>query len=383
RVRGARQLSALGGDGPRRVSLPRVPWPGEGESPRQRRRGRAADRRAVRGRRPSERGRVHAREAAGRGDAGRARGGPGRAGRRARGPDEVSVRVGGSGVLAVNKAAGATSFDVVALVRRRIHVRRVGHAGTLDPAATGVLPVLIGEATKLTPYLMDQDKEYVATVRFGLTTDTHDTEGRVLSEVTVSRLERRDLEEASRPFVGRIKQIPPMYSAVHHEGRRLYELAREGIEVDREPREVVVHSITVDEVAAPRATLRVVCGKGTYVRVLAADLGAALGYGGAVECLVRCRVGPFYLADAIPWSDVVSADPAVLWSRLPPPAAPSRSARSTASIWAIVRSSGPPWLRRGGTASWPSRAPSIRTRSRCCSPSALPFRLRPSRSGSS
>jgi len=231
----------------------------------------------------------------------------------------VSVRVGGSGVLAVNKAAGATSFDVVALVRRRIHVRRVGHAGTLDPAATGVLPVLIGEATKLTPYLMDQDKEYVATVRFGLTTDTHDTEGRVLSEVTVSRLERRDLEEASRPFVGRIKQIPPMYSAVHHEGRRLYELAREGIEVDREPREVVVHSIAVDEVAPPRATLRVVCGKGTYVRVLAADLGAALGYGGAVECLVRCRVGPFHLADAIPWADVVSAEPAVLWSRVTPP----------------------------------------------------------------
>src|SRR5207247_342691 len=108
----------------------------------------------------------------------------------------------------------------------------------------------------------------------------------VLAAVPGSRLERRDLEEASRPFVGRIKQIPPMYSAVHHEGRRLYELAREGIEVDREPREVVVHSITVDEVAAPRATLRVVCGKGTYVRVLAADLGAALGYGGAVECLV-------------------------------------------------------------------------------------------------
>src|SRR5439155_1072399 len=163
----------------------------------------------------------------------------------------------------------------------------VGHAGTLDPGATGVLPVLIGEATKLTPYLMDQDKEYVATVRFGLTTDTLDVSGRVLSETAVFRLERYLLEEACRPFVGRIKQVPPMYSAVHHAGRRLYELAREGIEVDREPREVVVRSIVVDEVAPPRATLRVVCGKGTYVRVLAADLGAALGYGGAVERLVR------------------------------------------------------------------------------------------------
>src|SRR5438552_2835782 len=187
----------------------------------------------------------------------------------------MSVRVGRSGVLVVDKGAGATSFDVVALVRRRLRVRRVGHAGTLDPGATGVLPVLIGEATKLTPYLMDQDKEYVATVRFGLTTDTLDVSGRVLSETAVFRLERYLLEEACRPFVGRIKQVPPMYSAVHHAGRRLYELAREGIEVDREPREVVVRSIVVDEVAPPRATLRVVCGKGTDVRVLAADLGAA------------------------------------------------------------------------------------------------------------
>lgn len=231
----------------------------------------------------------------------------------------MSASVGRSGVLVVDKGPGATSFDVVALVRRRLRVRRVGHAGTLDPGATGVLPILIGEATKLTPYLMDQDKEYVATIRFGLTTDTHDVSGRVLSETAVSRLDRRALEEACRPFVGRIKQIPPMYSAVHHAGRRLYELAREGIEVDREPREVVVRSIVVEEVAPPRATLRVVCGKGTYVRVLASDLGAALGYGGAVERLVRCRVGPFVLADAIPWAEVTDGDAAMLWSRVEPP----------------------------------------------------------------
>jgi tRNA pseudouridine55 synthase len=230
----------------------------------------------------------------------------------------VSQEVGGSGVLVVDKGPGVTSFDVVALVRRQLRVRRVGHAGTLDPGATGVLPVLIGEATKLTPYLMDQDKEYVATVRFGVTTDTHDIGGRVLAETTVSRLERSLLTEACRPFVGRIKQIPPMYSAVHHEGRRLYELAREGIEVDREPREVTVRSIAVEEVDPPRATLRVVCGKGTYVRVLAADLGAALGYGGAVERLVRCRVGPFDLAGAIPWAGVTGGDAALLWSRVKP-----------------------------------------------------------------
>jgi tRNA pseudouridine55 synthase len=110
-----------------------------------------------------------------------------------------------------------------------------------------------------------------------------------------------------------------MYSAVHHEGRRLYELAREGIEVDREPREVIVRSIAVEEVAPPRATLRVVCGKGTYVRVLAADLGAALGYGAAVERLVRCRVGPFDVADAVPWAALTGGDAALLWSRVKPP----------------------------------------------------------------
>lgn len=233
----------------------------------------------------------------------------------------MSAVAGGSGVLAVDKGLGATSFDVVALVRRRLGVRRVGHAGTLDPAATGVLPILVGEATKLTPYLMDQDKEYVATVRFGLTTDTHDASGRVLSEVEVPQLDRRRLEEACRPFVGRIKQVPPMYSAVHHEGRRLYELARKGIEVDRAPREVVVHSIAVEEVDDASATLAIVCGKGTYVRVLASELGEALGFGGCVERLIRTRVGPFRLAEAVAWDDLTHGDAAALRARVLPPEA--------------------------------------------------------------
>ena len=230
----------------------------------------------------------------------------------------MSAAGGSSGVLVVDKGPGPTSFDVVAVVRRQLGVRRVGHAGTLDPAATGVLPILIGEATKLMPYLVDQDKEYLATVRFGLTTDTHDASGRVLAEVEVPRFDRYELEEVCRSFVGRIKQVPPMYSAVHHEGRRLYELARKGIEVDRAPREVVVRSITVGEVAPPRATLRVVCGKGTYVRVLAADLGAALGWGAAVERLVRCRVGPFELDGALPWDDLRHGSGPLLWSRVRP-----------------------------------------------------------------
>jgi tRNA pseudouridine55 synthase len=223
----------------------------------------------------------------------------------------------GSGVLVVVKGGGATSFDVVALVRRRLGVRRIGHAGTLDPDATGVLPILVGEATKLTPYLVDHDKEYLATIRFGLTTDTHDASGRVLSETPVTELAVGRLEEACRPFVGLIKQVPPMYSAIHHEGRRLYELARAGIEVERAPREVFVRSIHVEELAGPRATLRIVCGKGTYVRVLAADIGAALGCGGVIENLVRYRVGPFRLADAVSWSDLTTGH-SDLWAEVRP-----------------------------------------------------------------
>ncbi|HEX5815860.1 MAG TPA: tRNA pseudouridine(55) synthase TruB [Methylomirabilota bacterium] len=226
---------------------------------------------------------------------------------------------GGSGILVVDKPAGVTSFDAVALARRRLGVRRIGHAGTLDPQATGVLPLLVGEATKLTPYLMDHDKEYVATVRFGITTDTHDLSGRVLAEAPVTGLSRARLEAACRPFVGRIAQVPPMFSAVHHAGRRLYELAREGVEVERAPREVEVASITVEEVGETSATLRIVCGKGTYVRVLAADLGAALGCGGALERLTRTRVGPFELRGAVTWAELAGASPEALRARVLPP----------------------------------------------------------------
>jgi len=223
-----------------------------------------------------------------------------------------------SGILVVDKTAGATSFDAVALARKRLGVRRIGHAGTLDPPATGVLPLLVGEATKLSPYLMDQDKEYVTTVRFGVTTDTHDLAGHVLSETPVTGLTRERLEAACRGFVGRITQVPPMYSAVHHEGRRLYELAREGVEVERAPRDVVVSAIEVQAVGATSATLRIVCGKGTYVRVLAAELGRALDYGGAVERLVRTRVGPFALAEAVAWSELEDAPASALWARVLP-----------------------------------------------------------------
>jgi tRNA pseudouridine55 synthase len=224
-----------------------------------------------------------------------------------------------SGILLVDKAAGMTSFDVVGLVRRRLGARRVGHAGTLDPDASGVLPTLVGEATKLMAYLSDQDKEYLATIRLGVVTDTQDLGGRVLRTAPVPTLEGEALARAARAFVGRIPQVPPMFSAVHHEGRRLYELARQGREVPRPARQVVVHAITVEAVALPSVRLRIVCGKGTYVRALAADLGQALGCGAALEQLVRSRVGPFTLAEAMSSEQVAAASAEVLWSRLRPP----------------------------------------------------------------
>jgi tRNA pseudouridine55 synthase len=224
-----------------------------------------------------------------------------------------------SGILVVDKGAGVTSFQAVAQLKRVLRPTKIGHGGTLDPAATGVLPILIGEATKLSPYLMDHDKEYRATIRFGVTTDTQDLTGTVVATAPVPALARADIERACAGLVGVIAQVPPMYSAVHHEGRRLYELARAGVEVERAAREIVVHSIAVEDVALPSVTLRIVCGKGTYVRALAGDLGEALGVGGAVEHLVRTRVGPFRIGDAVAWSDVEAGDADRLWARVLPP----------------------------------------------------------------
>jgi tRNA pseudouridine55 synthase len=226
-----------------------------------------------------------------------------------------------SGVLIADKPAGMTSFDMVALLRRRLGVRRIGHAGTLDPAATGVLPLLVGEATKLVPYLADEDKEYVATIRFGLTTDTQDLTGRVLSTSPPPPLSRERLTEATRAFVGRIRQVPPMFSAVHHQGRRLYELAREGLEVPRQAREALIHEIVVEAVTDLTATLRVVCGRGTYVRTLAADLGEVLGCGGAIESLDRTRVGAFGRERAVSAAEIAAGTGETLWPRVLPPEA--------------------------------------------------------------
>jgi tRNA pseudouridine55 synthase len=178
--------------------------------------------------------------------------------------------------------------------------------------ATGVLPMLLGEATKLTPYLQAEDKEYRATVRLGVTTDTLDATGRVTGERPVPPLDADALRVALRRFEGEIDQVPPMFSALHSGGRRLHELARAGIEVERAPRRVRIDVLELLDWTPPLLELRVACGKGTYVRSLAADLGEALGCGGRLDALVRTRLGPFTLADAVPWAAIRDGDATVL-----------------------------------------------------------------------
>ncbi len=225
-----------------------------------------------------------------------------------------------SGVLPVEKGPRVTSFQVVAHLRRLLRAPKIGHGGTLDPDATGVLPILIGEATKLTPYLVDLDKDYLATVRLGITTETQDLSGTIIESRSVPPLDRATVESALGRFVGVIRQVPPMYSAIRRRGERLYELARRGLEVPREPREVIIHSIELESIRLPDLVLRVRCGKGTYIRTLAADLGGAIGCGAALAALVRTRVGPYALTDAVGWAEVRDARKGdALWARLLPP----------------------------------------------------------------
>ena len=204
-----------------------------------------------------------------------------------------------NGVIVVDKPGGLTSFDVVAKVRRALGERRVGHTGTLDPMATGVLPVCVGDATKLVPFLMSGDKEYEAEALLGVTTDTLDAMGKVLATVDAGGIVREQLLAVLPRFVGTIQQRPPMHSALRIDGKRLYELARQGVEVDRQARPVVMHAIELLAAELPRFRLRVRCGKGTYIRSLVADMGEVLGVGAHLTALRRTRVGAFTLADAV------------------------------------------------------------------------------------
>jgi tRNA pseudouridine55 synthase len=211
-------------------------------------------------------------------------------------------------ILVVDKPAGPTSFTVVrqvrsALARARGKAARdvkVGHGGTLDPLATGVLPLCVGEGTKVVPFLLDADKEYEATLRFGVETDTLDAEGTEVARAPLGALDAPAIESALTGFRGEISQIPPMYSALKRDGRPLHSYARAGEEVEREPRTVRIHALVLVAFEAPDACrLRVRCSKGTYVRVLAADLGRRLGPGAHLTALRRIASGPFHLTDAL------------------------------------------------------------------------------------
>jgi tRNA pseudouridine55 synthase len=211
------------------------------------------------------------------------------------------------GLLIVDKPKGPTSHDVVAKLRRATGIRRIGHAGTLDPLATGVLIVLVGRATRLSGYLMDRDKSYRGTIILGVSTTTQDAEGDVVSHRDASGVTRKGLERELEGFVGTIEQMPPMVSAIKRDGTPLYELARRGVEVEREPRPVTIHSFRVTAFGEGSVDFELDCTKGTYVRTLAADLGERLGTGGYLAELRRTRVGPFGLEQAVPLNRLVAA----------------------------------------------------------------------------
>jgi tRNA pseudouridine55 synthase len=204
-----------------------------------------------------------------------------------------------SGILLIDKPAGVTSFEVVRRARRALGIKKIGHLGTLDPLATGLLPLCLMEATKLVPYLMPEPKVYWAKVRLGVTTTTQDAAGQVVATCE-ARPAPAQVYRAAAALVGELTQVPPSYSALHHQGERAYRLARRGEAVDLPPRRVTVYELRVEQVALPEITLTVRCSQGTYIRTLAHDLGAALGCGAHLAALRRLAVGPWRVEEALP-----------------------------------------------------------------------------------
>ena len=209
-----------------------------------------------------------------------------------------------NGVLNIHKEKGFTSHDVVAKLRGIVGQKKIGHTGTLDPDATGVLPVCLGKATKLCDMLTDKSKTYETVMLLGKTTDTQDISGEVLKEEAYEHLTEEEVEKAILSFEGDYAQIPPMYSALKVNGKKLYELAREGIEVERKARPITIHSIQIKEIDLPRVRMEVYCSKGTYIRTLCNDIGEKLGCGACMEELLRTKVSCFTLADSLTLAEV-------------------------------------------------------------------------------
>ncbi len=208
------------------------------------------------------------------------------------------------GIFLVDKCAGETSFDVVRKVRRVSGLRKVGHAGTLDPFSTGLLVVMLGRATKLAPFLMEGSKTYRAVIRLGIETDTYDPEGHVVHEAPVPDMTPSFIQRALGEFEGEIQQVPPAHSAVHVDGVRAYKLARKGLEVRLRERSVVIHEIRLLSVDLPDITVEVSCSHGTYLRSLAHDLGKTLGTGACLVELRRTGSGPYHVEDAVNSADL-------------------------------------------------------------------------------
>ena len=211
------------------------------------------------------------------------------------------------GIVNINKSRGKTSFSIVALVKRLSGERRVGHAGTLDPAATGVLPVCLGQGTRIIEFLADATKTYRAQIELGVTTDTYDASGKVTRKGDPSGISREQVESALTSFRGLTQQTPPMYSAVKHQGQRLYELARAGIKVERKSRPTRIFNLEIIDWQPPVVTIEVECGKGTYIRSLAHDLGQSLGCGANLKSLIRLSYGPFDIKSAVSVSQLEDA----------------------------------------------------------------------------
>ena len=203
------------------------------------------------------------------------------------------------GILNIDKPWGRTSFSIVAMVKRLSGERRVGHTGTLDPAATGVLPVCIGQGTRVSEFLVDATKAYRAQIELGVATDTYDASGKITQKGNPSSISQEQLETALVPFRGLIQQTPPMYSAVKHHGQPLYKLARSGIKVERRSRPTKIYRLELNEWQPPVVTVEVECGKGTYIRSLAHDLGQSLGCGAHLKSLIRLRCGLFDINNAV------------------------------------------------------------------------------------
>lgn len=208
-----------------------------------------------------------------------------------------------NGLINVYKEPGFTSMDAVAVLRGILKQKKIGHTGTLDPAAEGVLMVCLGNATKLCSFLEDKDKEYECRMLLGVETDTEDTTGTVIAKKEVN-CTKEEIEEAVSSFTGPIKQIPPMYSAIKKDGKKLYELARAGKEIEREARDITIHEIEIKEIDLPYVSFNVHCSKGTYIRSLCRDIGAKLGCGGCMEHLLRTKVSFFASENSLKLSEI-------------------------------------------------------------------------------